>query len=209
MRWWWGDNHISCVMVSVLALSAVDHVFKLWTGLTTDYKIDFCCFSTKHTALRSKSKDWLARNHDNVYEWSDISTHGLLFQWSSTLKIQLKCVGLKQSVYCGNWSQIEPAWQMYCGNWSQIEAAWQMYCGNWSQIEPAWQMYCGNWTSGFSFHSTFVKLVQSGFSFHSTFVKLVQSGFSFHSTFVKTNVLWKLIPNWTSLTNVLWKLNPD
>jgi hypothetical protein len=27
-----------------------------------------CCFSTKHTALRRKSKDWLARNQDNVSE---------------------------------------------------------------------------------------------------------------------------------------------
>jgi hypothetical protein len=38
------------------------------------------CFSAKHAALRSKNKDWLARNQNNVYEWSDISTRGLLFQ---------------------------------------------------------------------------------------------------------------------------------
>ena len=25
-----------------------------------------CCFSAKHAELRIKSKDWLARNHDNV-----------------------------------------------------------------------------------------------------------------------------------------------
>jgi len=31
-----------------------------------------CCFSAKHAALRSKSKDWLARNQDNVSEWSDM-----------------------------------------------------------------------------------------------------------------------------------------
>jgi hypothetical protein len=37
----------------------------------------------------SKSKDWLARNQNNVSEWSDMSTHGLLFQWDSTIKIQL------------------------------------------------------------------------------------------------------------------------
>jgi hypothetical protein len=29
---------------------------------------------------RSKSKDWLARNQDNVSEWSDMSAHGLLFE---------------------------------------------------------------------------------------------------------------------------------
>jgi len=33
--------------------------------------------------------DWLARNQDNVSEWGDISIHELLFQWSSTIKIQL------------------------------------------------------------------------------------------------------------------------
>jgi hypothetical protein len=31
----------------------------------------------------------LTRNQNNVSEWSDISTHGLLFQWASTIKIQL------------------------------------------------------------------------------------------------------------------------
>jgi hypothetical protein len=30
----------------------------------------------------------LTRNQNNVSEWSDISTHGLLFQWASTIKIQ-------------------------------------------------------------------------------------------------------------------------
>ena len=29
--------------------------------------------------LRRKSKDWLARNQDNVSEWGDMSTRGLLF----------------------------------------------------------------------------------------------------------------------------------
>jgi hypothetical protein len=39
-----------------------------------------CCFSAKHAALKIKNKDWSARNQNNVSEWSDISTHGLLFQ---------------------------------------------------------------------------------------------------------------------------------
>jgi len=30
------------------------------------------------------------RKHIFVSEWNDTSTHGLLFQWASTLKIQLK-----------------------------------------------------------------------------------------------------------------------
>ena len=44
-------NRIGGVMVSVL---------------TKDYIIGICCFSSKHVALRSKSKDTLARNRDNV-----------------------------------------------------------------------------------------------------------------------------------------------
>jgi hypothetical protein len=47
---------------------------------TKDYKIGICCFSAKHAALRGKSKDWLARNQNNVSEWSNMSTRGLLFQ---------------------------------------------------------------------------------------------------------------------------------
>jgi predicted LPLAT superfamily acyltransferase len=45
--------------------------FSPWSG---------CCFSAKQAALRRKSKDWLARNQDTEYEWSDMSTHVLLFQ---------------------------------------------------------------------------------------------------------------------------------
>ena len=28
----------------------------------------------------SKNKDWLAQNQNNVLEWSDMSTRGMLFQ---------------------------------------------------------------------------------------------------------------------------------
>ena len=76
-------------MVSMLTSSAVDRGFEPWSGQTEDWKIGMCCFSAKHTALSSKSKDWLARNQDNVSEWSDMSTCDLLFQWASTIKIQL------------------------------------------------------------------------------------------------------------------------
>jgi hypothetical protein len=82
-------NRIGGVMVSVLASSAVDRGFKPRSGQTKDYKIGICCFSAKHAALRRKSKDWLARNQNNVSEWSDMSTRGLLFQGASTIKIQL------------------------------------------------------------------------------------------------------------------------
>jgi hypothetical protein len=42
-------------------------------GSNKDYEIGICCLSAKHTALQRKSKDWLARNHDNVSEWGDMS----------------------------------------------------------------------------------------------------------------------------------------
>ena len=44
--------------------------FEPWSNQTKNYKIVICCLSAKHTALiiRSKSKDWLALNHNNVSE---------------------------------------------------------------------------------------------------------------------------------------------
>ena len=68
-------NRIGGVIVSVLTLSAVDRGFEPRSGQTKDYKIGICCFYAKHAALRRKSKDWLARNQNNVSEWS-----GQLFQ---------------------------------------------------------------------------------------------------------------------------------
>ena len=55
-------------MVSMLDSSAVDHGFEPRSGQTKDNKIGICCFSAKHAALSGKSKDWLARNQDNVSE---------------------------------------------------------------------------------------------------------------------------------------------
>jgi len=75
-------------MVNVLASSAWIVVFSP-ARLTTDYKIGMCCNSAKHAALRSKSKDWLARNQTIVSAWSDMSFSGLLFQRASTIKIQI------------------------------------------------------------------------------------------------------------------------
>ena len=63
-------------MVSVLATSAVDRGFE--PGHVKDYKIGL--FSTKHGALKSYGSLRLAQNKDNVFEWSNICIHGLLFQ---------------------------------------------------------------------------------------------------------------------------------
>ena len=54
-----------------------------------DYKFSICCFSSKHAPLRRKSKDLLALNQDNVSECGDMSIGELLFQRSSTIKMQL------------------------------------------------------------------------------------------------------------------------
>ena len=62
---------------NISALSAVDREFKPSASQTTNYKIGICCFSSKHSALRSNSKDWLV--YQDVSEWSDISTGELFF----------------------------------------------------------------------------------------------------------------------------------
>ena len=76
-------------MVSAVASSEVDRWFQPRSGQTKDYKIGIGCFSTKHEALSRKRKDWLARNQNNVSEWCNMSTRGLLVQLASTMKIQL------------------------------------------------------------------------------------------------------------------------
>ena len=54
-------------MTSVLASSAVDRGFELRSDQTKDNNISMCNFSaSEHTALRSKNKDWLARNQKTI-----------------------------------------------------------------------------------------------------------------------------------------------
>ena len=79
-------DRIGGVIVSMLAWSVVDWGFKPRSD-KPDYKIDSRCFFSKHAALMNKSKDGLTGNQYNVSMWSDMSTSGLLFQWTSTIKI--------------------------------------------------------------------------------------------------------------------------
>ena len=70
-------NHIGDVMVSTAASSAVVRGLEPRSGQTNlkDYKINICCFSAKHTALRKQNKDFrLARNQDNISDWIDMFT---------------------------------------------------------------------------------------------------------------------------------------
>jgi hypothetical protein len=41
------------LMVSLLAMSVVDHGLKPWSGQTNDYNIGICYFSVKQAQLRS------------------------------------------------------------------------------------------------------------------------------------------------------------
>jgi hypothetical protein len=55
---------VSVELNSLEAIKGMKHFAR--SDPTKNYKIDNCCFSAKHIALRSKSKDWLAQNQDNV-----------------------------------------------------------------------------------------------------------------------------------------------
>ena len=80
---------IGNVIVSVLASSAVDRGFESRSGQTKDYQLVFVAYNAMHAELRRKSKDWLARNQDNVSEWSDMYIRGLLFLLANTIKKKL------------------------------------------------------------------------------------------------------------------------
>jgi hypothetical protein len=47
-------------------------MYQVWwvralVGQTKDYETGICGYSSKKTVLRSKSKDWLSRNQDNMF----------------------------------------------------------------------------------------------------------------------------------------------
>ena len=89
--YWIFSNHIGDLMVSMFISKAIDCGSEPWSDRTKDCKIGISCFSAEHIALGSKNNDWLARNQDNVSEWSDMSTRGMLFHWGITMTIQLSC----------------------------------------------------------------------------------------------------------------------
>ena len=90
----------SCgVMLGVIHLSAVDCDYKSQSGQsaqTKNYNIGICWFSPKHAALRRKSKYCLAGNQDNVFEWSDMSTH-IYTHYKNTTACTCKHLDLVQS----------------------------------------------------------------------------------------------------------------
>ena len=86
-------NHIG-----VVASNAVDWGFVPQSSQTKDQNIGMCCFSVKHTALRSRSTYWLTWNQNNVSKWNDMSTgERTVVSKSQHYKNQTKLVGLVQS----------------------------------------------------------------------------------------------------------------
>ena len=73
-------DRIGGVITNVLVSSVVDSRIESRPVKTKDYKIGICCVSSKHAALTRKSKDWFDRNQNNVSDWGDMVTRGLLFQ---------------------------------------------------------------------------------------------------------------------------------
>jgi len=74
-------------MVRMLSSRAVDRALEPRSCQTKDYEMCICCFSAKHTTSRSKNKDWLARNQNNVSECGDLTIRGLLCKKASTITI--------------------------------------------------------------------------------------------------------------------------
>ena len=80
---------IYVLLLEIQSSRGVNRGFEPRSGQSKDYKIGIYCFSAKHTPLRRKSKDWWTMNQNNVSQWNDMSTRGLLSQWASTIQIQL------------------------------------------------------------------------------------------------------------------------
>ena len=66
---------MACVMVSILVSSVVDHGFELGSNQRLDNFYLLLLWLSMQQKW-AKSKDWLARNQNNVPEWSDMSTRG-------------------------------------------------------------------------------------------------------------------------------------
>ena len=64
-------------MDSLLTSNAVDRGFEPDQVKPKTIKLFFV--TAKYAALRRKSKDWLARNQDNVSEWGDMSIRDCCF----------------------------------------------------------------------------------------------------------------------------------
>ena len=75
-------NQVDGVIISILASSAVDRVFEPQSGHIKDYTFGICCFSPKHVAFGSKTKNKYWFNWLGIKimcpKWTDMSTRVLL-----------------------------------------------------------------------------------------------------------------------------------
>ena len=76
------------------------------------YKHRIFCFSVWNTKLRRKNKDWLSRNHDNVSECDDFSTHFSEPPYNNSTKSLAMTQRKRQNVYhntqihdCSKWRE--------------------------------------------------------------------------------------------------------
>ena len=70
----------------MVALSAADRWVEFRLGQANDYKIGICFFFAKHAALRRKSKNWVARNHENVSRMEPFQSTDCSFNEIALLK---------------------------------------------------------------------------------------------------------------------------
>ena len=81
-------NLICDAMVSVIA--GVPYIIgscpSQIKGKTIKFMLAASWLSPQHQRIRGK--DWLARNQNIPFQWSDRSIHGISLQWASTMKIQ-------------------------------------------------------------------------------------------------------------------------
>lgn len=80
-------SHSGGVMISMLISSAVDYGWACLDQVKSRTKIGICCLSSEYIAFRSKSKDWLGWNQDDIFR---VERHvyplTVLFQWASHYK---------------------------------------------------------------------------------------------------------------------------
>ena len=80
---WWCNGYHGCHECSRSWIIA---------PVTSSQKLYHCYLLLLCLELRIKSKVWTARNHDNVSQWSNMSTRRLLLQLASIIKIQVDIV---------------------------------------------------------------------------------------------------------------------
>ena len=78
-------------MVSMLISNGVNHRFEHRLDQTKDYEIGICC--SQQAPFGRKSKAWLIQKQENVRMELHVYRR-VLFQWVSTMRLQLKWVDL-------------------------------------------------------------------------------------------------------------------